>query len=767
MSFNGASSGIYSLSQHALISRSVISPQRTIDIDRSGNPLPGSVETGRDRSSASKKIAIGETLKSAHETISLASQMLLKLSDKATSEYVERVAAMTEGQLCQIAFIGQMNAGKSTLINAIIGAPDFLPTEITPWTTVVTNIYFGVPDKPAEGAFFEFFDEAEWRQLAEGGGRVRSLTERTIPNFPWEAIHKQVSDMRSRAESKLGPRYQTLLGKNHSFETVIPGLLERYIAAESPLGDDDTATAGEFSTITKAAHIYSGLTSFLYPTVVIDTPGINDPYLIRDEITRQNLERGNIFVIVITARQALSNADLDLLRILRGLRKENIIIFINKIDEIDDFENHKPAIVGRTKSLLSREFPNREIPVIAGSAYWAEVALSNDVDEQRELIEADGFGLSSSSLSVNGHTSFWLSDPAAAQAVMAETILGRSAIPDLGVAISDMLSTGPVASTMQYAAASLLILSKNGLTRTEKNAELVKTLMTHSESDPATAAKIAVEQQAKLDEISAVQQYIDETIGQAQANNASIIDGTVCSLLDNLNALLQERLDASQEQPDTAGHTPSETIRLPIISKLRSHIEEDFSNQFQSALSRINAVVHDAERELQDKLSGAADALDLRIEYPFLPALDCTPSLAALSDPIATEFGGAVFASSWTKRLSPAEQDKLKSVIKSQFETTIERLSQSAREELEKTTHFIMDHFRCHVAHSLKLAVDQKQAILAITPYLSDPASHATDVSVCERLGKELKKIELEAGGYEGVLAEIVATNIDEDGQAE
>jgi hypothetical protein len=97
-----------------------------------------------------------------------------------------------------------------------------------------------------------------------------------------------------------------VLGKQHSFEVVTPGLLERYIAAESPLDDDDTASAGEFSIITKAAHIYSDLTSFLYPTVIIDTPGINDPYLIRDEITRQNLERGNIFVIVLTAHQPLS-----------------------------------------------------------------------------------------------------------------------------------------------------------------------------------------------------------------------------------------------------------------------------------------------------------------------------------------------------------------------------------------------------------------------------------------------------------------------------
>src|SRR5208337_4119878 len=41
-----------------------------------------------------------------------------------------------EGQTCRIAFIGQVNAGKSSLINARIQKPDFLPTDVNPSTAV-------------------------------------------------------------------------------------------------------------------------------------------------------------------------------------------------------------------------------------------------------------------------------------------------------------------------------------------------------------------------------------------------------------------------------------------------------------------------------------------------------------------------------------------------------------------------------------------------------------------------------------------------------
>ena len=57
-------------------------------------------------------------------------------------------------------------------------------------------------------------------------------------------------------------------------------------------------------------------------------------FLVRDEIARRALESAHVHIVVLTSRQAMSAADVALLRILQGLRKDRIAVFINRIDEL-------------------------------------------------------------------------------------------------------------------------------------------------------------------------------------------------------------------------------------------------------------------------------------------------------------------------------------------------------------------------------------------------------------------------------------------------
>jgi hypothetical protein len=75
-----------------------------------------------------------------------------------------------------------------------------------------------------------------------------------------------------------------------------------------------------------------------------------------------------------------------LLRILRGLHKDRIVIFINRIDELGNVLRDSPVIIQHVHADLRREFPTSEIPVIAGSAFWAKMATSgSDADLARTL----------------------------------------------------------------------------------------------------------------------------------------------------------------------------------------------------------------------------------------------------------------------------------------------------------------------------------------------------------------------------------------------
>ena len=760
LSANGDSAGLYAPNVHTLIFESVLSRRTAAGSD--ANAARNDRESKARAGSISKRIEVGEELRIAKETVAKAGQALAQLSDAASAEYVGRLLKMTEGQLCQIAFIGQMNAGKSTLINALIGAPNLLPSEITPWTTVVTNLYFGVPNKPTSGAVFEFFNEAEWRQLSEGNGRVRALTERLIPDFSWENFHRQVENMRESAERRLGHRYRDLLGKQHAFDSLTDGVLEKYVAAESPLGEESEESSGEFSMITKAAHIYFDLTSFFYPTVLIDTPGINDPFLVRDEITRQNLERANIFVIVVTARQLLSNADLDLLRILRGLRKENFIIFVNKIDEIDDFDRHSKTITDRIRALLSREFPNIDIPVIIGCAEWAAIALGDDTAEQRKLARSGNFPQSSALLTADGAKTFWLSDPSAEAAAIAETILTRSAVPDLAVAVSNMLHSGSIAGSLRHAATALLALSRNGLARAEANAELISRLITQDGDggDDAIAGELGLA--TGLDDAAAGWSSINEEVDRIQARYTAIIENTKRDLAKKLKDTVKSSLSSRGEQQANPHEWLSAPGRSTIVIGLRSDIENEFSRRFQEILSEISDVTHSVERTLSEKIGLAADALKTRIEYPHLPALKCVPSLAALGEPIATEFAGSAYAPALAKLSSLEHKRQLLGVIEAEFGAIVEKLAQSAQQELDRTTSFILDHFRSNALHPLNLIIEQRRTLIEERRPNGESGDAEARRQRCESLKIQLKQMQGDAKAYDAAVTSLASIAIGE-----
>src|ERR1700747_3388677 len=68
--------------------------------------------------------------------------------------------------VCRIAVIGQVKAGKSSFVNALVGRPGLLPADVNPWTTVVTNLHFNCSQAPdgVAGAF-RFFDPDEWEDI--------------------------------------------------------------------------------------------------------------------------------------------------------------------------------------------------------------------------------------------------------------------------------------------------------------------------------------------------------------------------------------------------------------------------------------------------------------------------------------------------------------------------------------------------------------------------------------------------------------------------
>src|SRR5262249_24824171 len=155
---------------------------------------------------------------------------------------------------------------------------NLLPTDVNPWTTAVTNLHFCSREHRSNSAKFQFFAAAEWQQLADGGGKLRELTERLVPGFEPDLLREHVSALRARAAARLGSQFAELLGRSHQFANLSPEVLRRYVCQ----GDFVEVAAakhsvGLYSDITKSADLYLASGPFDYPVTVIDTPGTNDP----------------------------------------------------------------------------------------------------------------------------------------------------------------------------------------------------------------------------------------------------------------------------------------------------------------------------------------------------------------------------------------------------------------------------------------------------------------------------------------------------------
>ncbi len=78
---------------------------------------------------------------------------LAQLLEPMEASIVEEAARTLRTQVCRIAVVGQIKAGKSSFISALADRPNLLPNDVNPWTTVVTNLHFGADDAPATGPY--------------------------------------------------------------------------------------------------------------------------------------------------------------------------------------------------------------------------------------------------------------------------------------------------------------------------------------------------------------------------------------------------------------------------------------------------------------------------------------------------------------------------------------------------------------------------------------------------------------------------------------
>lgn len=215
---------------------------------------------------------------------------------------------MLENSQFRIAFIGEFKRGKSTLINALTRYPELLPTHTLPCTSQIIEIQWGA---------------------SEGYGLLRSSTSELEPSNREEFCRGAVLSSSAQLNAK---------------------------AKSSTEGEGDPEHSGSVTWVVTVPS-----SSLTQGVCFIDTPGLGE-HADRDKITQYEIDRSDAVVAVLSARQALSEKELDTISERVLAKQRGMVVALNDahMPPADDL----PLVIQRICTSLELE-TDKVVPLSA------------------------------------------------------------------------------------------------------------------------------------------------------------------------------------------------------------------------------------------------------------------------------------------------------------------------------------------------------------------------------------------------------------------
>ena len=295
-------------------------------------------------------------------------------SEEMTREQIEK----RKGNLLQrrfvVAICGQMNSGKSTIMNALLFQDNILPMSPTTMTAKIT-LMKGAKDPSIEATLYS---ADEWPQI------VQSINGE-------ERAAREFAEARGHAR-KEGLREQDLLSLP---ATVITENSLNHLVKFVGVSED----GGLYTPYVKEVSLTADI-PWLHEVTVVDTPGTSDPNPDRDQLTKKWIQEADAVVYVTYAGQAgmdLSDVEFlddNLLHVPQARR----LIAVNKCDSVAGAESairaHLSSKDVRMQALLADEDQIVLVSGQAGLISGIEAAggkLDEECSDAREALAREGW----------------------------------------------------------------------------------------------------------------------------------------------------------------------------------------------------------------------------------------------------------------------------------------------------------------------------------------------------------------------------------------
>lgn len=224
------------------------------------------------------------------------------------NEKLDAMLLRLQNQRFSIGITGVMNAGKSTMLNALLGQ-EVLGTSVVPETANLTLIKYA--KEPY--AVVNFWNAKEWHKIEEGAKSLKSL----------EAFV---------AESKahFGTQFSTWITPQGESQTIAVNDLALYTSAKH---------SDKKCNLVKSVELYTDLKFVQDGVQIVDTPGLDDPVVQREEITLEYLSECDLMIHLMNAAQAATQKDVDfIIDALLYRHVAQLLIVITRIDAIKEKE---------------------------------------------------------------------------------------------------------------------------------------------------------------------------------------------------------------------------------------------------------------------------------------------------------------------------------------------------------------------------------------------------------------------------------------------
>uniref|UniRef100_UPI002625AC3F dynamin family protein n=1 Tax=uncultured Campylobacter sp. TaxID=218934 RepID=UPI002625AC3F len=289
-----------------------------------------------------------------------------------------------------VAVTGVINAGKSTLLNALLGKK-ILGASNVPETVNLTVLKYA----PEPFAKVNFWSKTELKELGiakdqyDDIAQIYGETGVKFEGDPSETAQNLTAKFDTEGESKAAFKSSSadqICSDQPASKTVKTDEIKLYTSADS-----------KYAKFVKSVDLYENLELLKDNVRIIDTPGIDDAVAAREELVRRFMQECDLMVHLMNVSQSATQKDLDfIVASLQNSHAVKLAVLLTHADVLKEGElNEVAAYAKKSVEERTRELGiGAEFFAVSAKSYF-EGGQNSGVEEFKQYLYETLFGPSS------------------------------------------------------------------------------------------------------------------------------------------------------------------------------------------------------------------------------------------------------------------------------------------------------------------------------------------------------------------------------------